>query len=188
MADRHTRVTVNETSSQEGDCEPDSTVCGLRDVLDRIGDTWSVLVIIQLRLHGRRRFGQLLRSVEGISQRMLTVTLRRLQRDGLISRTVRVRVDWNRRVPHGRSSSARRLGNGQSREHCGRSPTLGPGCGHTHPLSLTPQRPKLHRRPGAVSSVNFWSKYAAGDGRLTRRSERRRSCTGQPPEGMRDQS
>ena len=74
MADRHTRVTVNETSSQEGDCEPDSTVCGL--------------VIIQLRLHGRRRFGQLLRSVEGISQRMLTVTLRRLQRDGLISRTV----------------------------------------------------------------------------------------------------
>ena len=88
MADRHTRVTVNETSSQEGDCEPNSTVCGLRDVLDRIGDTWSVLVIIQLRLHGRRRFGQLLRSVEGISQRMLTVTLRRLQRDGLISRTV----------------------------------------------------------------------------------------------------
>ena len=50
MADRHTRVTVNETSSQEGDCEPDSTVCGLRDVLDRIGDTWSVLVIIQLRV------------------------------------------------------------------------------------------------------------------------------------------
>ena len=57
MADRHTRVTVNETSSQEGDCEPDSTVCGLRDVLDRIGDTWSVLVIIQLRLHGRRALG-----------------------------------------------------------------------------------------------------------------------------------
>ena len=78
MTDRHPRVTVNETSTQEADCEPDSTVCGLRDVLDRIGDTWSVLVIIQLRLHGRRRFGQLLRSV----------TLRRLQRDGLISRTV----------------------------------------------------------------------------------------------------
>ena len=88
MTDRHPRVTVNETSTQEADCEPDSTVCGLRDVLDRSGDTWSVLVIIQLRLHGRRRFGQLLRSVEGISQRMLTVTLRRLQRDGLISRTV----------------------------------------------------------------------------------------------------
>ena len=38
MTDRHPRVTVNETSTQEADCEPDSTVCGLRDVLDRIGD------------------------------------------------------------------------------------------------------------------------------------------------------
>ena len=61
---------------------------GIRDILDRIGDTWSVLVVIQLRLYEKRRFGQLLRSVDGISQRMLTVTLRRLQRDGLITRTV----------------------------------------------------------------------------------------------------
>ena len=162
MADRHTRVTVNETSSQEGDCEPDRTVCGLRDVLDRIGTPWSVLVIIQLRLHGRRRFGQLLRSVEGISQRMLTVTLRRLQRDGLISRTVldtsppqveyaltgtgesltvvlRQLVDWATDIARA----------------CGCSPTLGPGRGHTYPLSLTPQRPKRHvRGPGPAGPAD----------------------------------
>lgn len=88
MTDRHTEITVDDNRLRETGCEPDRTACGLRDILDRIGDTWSVLVIIQLHLHGKRRFGQLLRSVDGISQRMLTVTLRRLQRDGLTSRTV----------------------------------------------------------------------------------------------------
>ncbi|WP_454118430.1 winged helix-turn-helix transcriptional regulator [Microbacterium lacticum] len=89
MTDTHTGVTPNDaTIGWDADCEPARPVCGIRDILDRIGDTWSVLVTIQLRLHGPRRFGQLLRSVDGISQRMLTVTLRRLQRDGLITRTV----------------------------------------------------------------------------------------------------
>jgi DNA-binding HxlR family transcriptional regulator len=61
--------------------------CPVRDVLDRIGDKWSVLVILRL---GRRteRFRQLLRAVDGISQRMLTVTLRGLERDGLVHREV----------------------------------------------------------------------------------------------------
>ncbi|WP_448232358.1 winged helix-turn-helix transcriptional regulator [Microbacterium lacticum] len=89
MTDTHTGITPNDATAEPGlDCEPARPVCGIRDILDRIGDTWSVLVTIQLRLHGPRRFGQLLRSVDGISQRMLTVTLRRLQRDGLITRTV----------------------------------------------------------------------------------------------------
>lgn len=83
MADRNTGVT-----REDSECDSERSVCGLRDILDRIGDTWSVLVTIQLHLKGKLRFGQLLRSVDGISQRMLTVTLRRLQRDGLISRTV----------------------------------------------------------------------------------------------------
>ncbi len=61
--------------------------CPLRDVLDRVGDKWSVLVVIQLR-DGKMRFSDLLRSVEGISQRMLTHTLRQLERDGLVERTV----------------------------------------------------------------------------------------------------
>ncbi|MFB9905104.1 winged helix-turn-helix transcriptional regulator [Allokutzneria oryzae] len=56
-------------------------------VLSRIGDKWSLLVIGTLR-DGTMRFGQLHREVTGISQRMLTLTLRQLERDGLVSRTV----------------------------------------------------------------------------------------------------
>ena len=68
---------------------PDSTAagCPLRDILDRVGDKWSVLVVVLLG-EGTRRFSDLRRSVDGISQRMLTHTLRQLERDGLISRTV----------------------------------------------------------------------------------------------------
>lgn len=61
--------------------------CAAREVLDRVGDKWSVYVIFLLG-DGTRRFTALRRSIEGISQRMLTVTLRNLERDGLISRTV----------------------------------------------------------------------------------------------------
>src|SRR5436190_16718169 len=59
----------------------------VRDVLDRVGDKWSVL-IVELLGDGPMRFSELRRSVEGISQRMLTLTLRGLERDGLIDRTV----------------------------------------------------------------------------------------------------
>lgn len=69
--------------------EPDGEGgCPMREVLDRIGDTWSVLVIINLKSRPLR-FNALRRSIEGISQRMLTVTLRSLERDGLVDRTVR---------------------------------------------------------------------------------------------------
>lgn len=61
--------------------------CRLREVLDRVGDKWSLLVIYLLG-DGTRRFMDLLRSIDGISQRMLTVTLRGLERDGLVTRTV----------------------------------------------------------------------------------------------------
>lgn len=71
--------------------------CPLRDILDRVGDKWSVLVVVLLG-DGTRRFSDLRRSVEGISQRMLTHTLRQLERDGLISRmvypTVPLRVEY----------------------------------------------------------------------------------------------
>lgn len=61
--------------------------CAIRDVLDRIGDKWSYLLVLNLaeRPH---RFGELRRKIEDISQRMLTETLRSLQRDGLIDRQV----------------------------------------------------------------------------------------------------
>jgi DNA-binding HxlR family transcriptional regulator len=61
--------------------------CPVREVLDRVGDKWSVLVIVLLgqRTH---RFNELHRAIEGISQRMLTLTVRNLERDGLVKRTV----------------------------------------------------------------------------------------------------
>jgi DNA-binding HxlR family transcriptional regulator len=61
--------------------------CLARDVLDRVGDKWTVQVI-HLLGPGTMRFSELRRSVEGISQRMLTVTLRGLERDGLVVRRV----------------------------------------------------------------------------------------------------
>lgn len=61
--------------------------CQLREVLDRVGDKWSVLVMALL-IDGPKRYSQLQRSIEGISQRMLTLTLRSLERDGMVERTV----------------------------------------------------------------------------------------------------
>ncbi|MBD3941901.1 helix-turn-helix transcriptional regulator [Microbacterium sp. NEAU-LLC] len=63
----------------------------MRDVLDRIGDKWSLLVVGTLRAE-RLRFTELQRHIPGISQRMLTLTLRQLERDGLITRTVHAEV------------------------------------------------------------------------------------------------
>jgi DNA-binding HxlR family transcriptional regulator len=61
--------------------------CPIRNVLDRIGDKWSVLIVLTLA-EQKRRFGELRREIPDISQRMLTQTLRDLQRDGLVSRHV----------------------------------------------------------------------------------------------------
>jgi DNA-binding HxlR family transcriptional regulator len=58
-----------------------------RQILDRIGDKWSLYIIATLA-KGTRRFNELRRGIDGISQRMLTLTLRGLERDGLILRTM----------------------------------------------------------------------------------------------------
>ncbi|MFD5052188.1 winged helix-turn-helix transcriptional regulator [Streptomyces tendae] len=58
-----------------------------RVVLGMVGDKWSLLVVCRLD-QGPRRFTELKRAVDGISQRMLTVTLRGLERDGIVTRTV----------------------------------------------------------------------------------------------------
>ena len=65
--------------------------CEVRQILDRVADKWSLLVIALLE---RRtlRFTELRREIDGVSQRMLTVTLRHLERDGLVSRTVHATV------------------------------------------------------------------------------------------------
>jgi DNA-binding HxlR family transcriptional regulator len=68
--------------------------CQVRAILDRVADKWSLYVISCLGA-GPRRFTELKRSVDGISQRMLTVTLRGLERDGILTRTV-----YNVMPPH----------------------------------------------------------------------------------------
>lgn len=61
--------------------------CLTRRILDRIGDRWTVLIVGALG-DGSARFSQLRRRIEGVSQKMLTQTLRGLERDGLVHRTV----------------------------------------------------------------------------------------------------
>ncbi|NUW37087.1 helix-turn-helix transcriptional regulator [Nonomuraea sp. SMC257] len=61
--------------------------CEVRQILDRVADKWSLLVIALLDCRSLR-FSELRREIDGVSQRMLSVTLRHLERDGLVSRTV----------------------------------------------------------------------------------------------------
>lgn len=58
----------------------------MRQVLDRIGDKWSTLIILMLGKHGVMRFNELSQAIGDVSQKMLTVTLRSLEADGLVSR------------------------------------------------------------------------------------------------------
>lgn len=62
--------------------------CPVRNVLCRLGDKWSILVLVTLHANGTMRFSDIHKTIDDISQRMLTVTLRTLESDGLISRNV----------------------------------------------------------------------------------------------------
>ncbi|WP_208456835.1 helix-turn-helix domain-containing protein [Burkholderia sp. BCC0397] len=73
-------MTVGEGNGGLSDCRR------VARVLARIGDKWTVLIIVALR-HGPVRFNELKRSVDGISQQMLTRTLKGLERDGMVTRT-----------------------------------------------------------------------------------------------------
>lgn len=100
----NTAVTIQATASTpEGPCGDDH--CGIRDTLDRLGDKWTVLVLVELA-KGTRRFGELHRAVPGISQRMLTLTTKRLARDGFLDRipypTIPPQVEY-RLTPMGES-------------------------------------------------------------------------------------
>jgi DNA-binding HxlR family transcriptional regulator len=72
--------------------------CPSRRLLDTIGDKWASLVIVALGLQGPLRYSELSTRIAGVSQKMLTQTLRSLERDGLITRTVTpsvpVRTDY----------------------------------------------------------------------------------------------
>ena len=77
----HINVPVMDAAFHIGGCS------GINEVLSRIGDKWSVQVVMMLR-DGPRRFSELRRGVTGITQRMLTLTLRGLERNGLVTRTM----------------------------------------------------------------------------------------------------
>lgn len=82
MRPENTDVTVLQPRTHESaDCR------AVASVLSRVGDKWSVFVIMML-IDGPRRFNEIKSMVGGISQRMLTLTLRGLERDGLVTRTV----------------------------------------------------------------------------------------------------
>jgi DNA-binding HxlR family transcriptional regulator len=75
------RLKVLGPEGVQESCKP------VADILLRIGDKWSVLIVMVLG-NGPKRFNELRRLIQGISQRMLTLTLRNLERDGLVTRTV----------------------------------------------------------------------------------------------------
>src|SRR6202030_2861861 len=77
----HTEVTVQLPDPATEDCR------ALGSILARVGDKWTVLIVVLLG-DGPKRFNEIRRMVEGSAQRMLTFTLRGLDRDGLVTRTV----------------------------------------------------------------------------------------------------
>ncbi|MHB1111343.1 MAG: winged helix-turn-helix transcriptional regulator [Devosia sp.] len=65
-----------------------STCMSMAGILNRIGDKWTVMVVGRLARSSTLRFNELKRQINGVSQRMLTLTLRNLERDGLVTRTI----------------------------------------------------------------------------------------------------
>jgi DNA-binding HxlR family transcriptional regulator len=85
MGRRHLLVTSQAAPVLRG--SPYNANCPTRRILDRIGDRWTVLIVGALG-DGSLRFSELRRRIEGVSHKMLTQTLRGLERDGLVHRTV----------------------------------------------------------------------------------------------------
>ena len=107
-------------SAPPPELERTPTNCRAREMLVRVADKWSMYIIHVLADAGPLRFSELRRRVDGVSQRMLTVTLRGLERDGLVSRTmypeVPPRVEYEltplgatlRQIVHGEDEAQRR--------------------------------------------------------------------------------
>lgn len=92
-----TRTTTQQREEQRAVYDAFMAACPARKLLDRISDKWVSLVLTALA-GGPRRYSELSRTIAGVSQKMLTQTLRSMERDGLVSRTVTaavpVRVDY----------------------------------------------------------------------------------------------
>ena len=82
---RHIDVPIPDGT--EGPCLATAGCKNVAPVLNRVGDKWSMLIVMILS-NGPKRFSELKRAIDGISQRMLTLSLRGLERDGLVTRTV----------------------------------------------------------------------------------------------------
>jgi len=87
---------IAETAPPE-DCDPKVEAL-VNDLIGRVADKWTMIILEVLTEHGELRFTQLSRHVSGISQKMLTQTLRQMERDGMVTRTVHAvvppRVDY----------------------------------------------------------------------------------------------
>ena len=96
MCLEHIKVAANPRPQVPHDSDSESCQA-VRSILSRVGDKWSILIIVLLG-DGPKRFNEIKRTVNGISQRMLTLTLRGLERDGLVTRTqfatIPPRVDY----------------------------------------------------------------------------------------------
>ena len=85
----HRNVTTPAAGAAEtgGPCLQSAGCKNVAPVLNRVGDKWSMMIVMMLA-GGAMRFSELKRAIDGISQRMLTLSLRGLERDGLVTRTV----------------------------------------------------------------------------------------------------
>jgi DNA-binding HxlR family transcriptional regulator len=106
MGSRHFVVTTQPEPKPVLHGSPYLADCPTRRILDRIGDRWTMLIVGALS-DGDARFSELSRRIEGISQKMLTQTLRGLERDGLVRRTVYPEVPV--RVVYGLTEAGRTL-------------------------------------------------------------------------------
>lgn len=90
-------IKASQTQVSSGNSPRDECL-GLAQVLDRVADKWAIMVVGHLSQRPSIRFNELMRAIPGISHRMLTLTLRNLEREGLVSRapfaTVPPRVDY----------------------------------------------------------------------------------------------
>lgn len=78
---------MSQGNTDVPDTGPGSSACTVYEVLNRVSGKWSIGILVEAT-HGPVRFTELERNVQGISRRMLTLTLRNLERDGLLIRTV----------------------------------------------------------------------------------------------------
>ena len=134
-------------------------ICGsMADILNRIGDKWSVMIVGHLT-RKTMRFNELRHSIGGISQRMLTLTLRNLERDGLVIRTVYPeippRVEYQL-TELGRTLTARSIPSGTGQ------PSTAPTSALRARLTTACTQKQRHPNPSAVTPERRTDRFGSG--------------------------